>query len=194
MSKTFGAKKKGNVEGVNDQYLVKDLVHLLGFEDIDEAKEACRHYNICVKEMSFGDGSNNQIDLIFWRYGTGFKEPKDPEKGTVLPLKPRKMNRIIETKLGGANRIAICRGEVSGVGATLDSSLSQENAKFLEEQAKKRKRNKLKRMQAIEKAKRHEAARLESLRKEEEAKLKEQKLRLDRQQKSQRKAEGRLRS
>ena len=81
------------------KYLVQDLVHLLGFEDIDEAKEACRHFNICVKEMSLGDGSNNQIDVIFWRYGTGFKESKNPEKGTVHPLKPRKMNRIIETNM-----------------------------------------------------------------------------------------------
>ena len=30
------------------------------------------------------------------------------------------MNRVIESKLNGITRLAICRGEVSGVGATLD--------------------------------------------------------------------------
>jgi hypothetical protein len=189
MSKTFGAKRKDSGEGVYDQYPLSDLVHLLAFEDLDEAKEACRHYNITVKGIPLVDGSNDHIDIIFWRAGKGFKERRDPEKGTILPLTPRKMIRTIESKLGGATRLAICRGEVSGVGATLNASNSPEDSKLLEERTKKREENKLKRQQAIEQAKRYETQQKEALQKKNEAILREQTIELARQQEAERKEE-----
>jgi hypothetical protein len=54
--------------------------------------------------------------MIFWRRSS-FKEPRDAEKGTIIPLRPRKMIKTIESKLNGATRLAICRGQVSGGGA-----------------------------------------------------------------------------
>ena len=65
MSKTFGTKRKDSGEGIIDQYPLRDLVHLLGFEDLNEAKNACAHYNIAVKEMPLGNGSVDHIDTIF---------------------------------------------------------------------------------------------------------------------------------
>jgi len=116
MSKTFGIKGRDTGEGINDQYPLQDLVHLLCFEDSDEAREACQHYNITVKQVE-------DVDCIFWRQ-TDFIEAKDPVKGNVIRLHPRKMNRVIERKLDGATRLAVCRGEVSGVGATIDKASS----------------------------------------------------------------------
>ena len=45
-------------------------------------------------------------EMIFWRHAN-FREPADPAKGTI------------EAKLGGASRLAVCRGEVSGEGVAL---------------------------------------------------------------------------
>jgi len=94
-------------------------------------------------------------DYVFWR-STSFKEPRDPEKGNILSLKPRKMNRIIESKLGGVTRLAICRGEVSGAGASLDSAICPENAKRMEEMAEQREHLLLKRHEALHVAKKNE--------------------------------------
>ena len=169
MSKTFGTKRKDSGEGINDQYPLRDLVHLLGFEDLNEAKNACAHYNIAVKEMPLGNGSADHIDIIFWRTGTGFKEQRDPQKGTVLSLKPRKMNRIIESKLNGATRVAICRGEVSGVDAILlQGNISPETSKIVEERAKRQELIKIEQLRALKEAKRREAERMESFRKQQE--------------------------
>ena len=115
MSKTFGARTKDG-KPVYDEYPLQDLVHLLCFEDLDEAREACLHYNITIQSMQSSDGNN--IDVILWRH-SDFREKRDPKKGIVVNLKPKKMNRVIESKLNGATKLAICRGEVSGDGATL---------------------------------------------------------------------------
>jgi len=121
MSKTYGAKKKDDGEGIYDQYPLNDLVHLLCFEDDEEARCACEHYNITVKRLPLEGSSGGHVDIVFWRNST-FREPRDPVKGVVLRLKPKKMNRVIEKKLSGVTRLAICRGEVSGIGATLEQS------------------------------------------------------------------------
>jgi len=131
MAKTFGARRKDTGENFYDQYPLRDLVHLLCFEDADEAREACCHYNITVREVpSAGSGSGSGSDpstapsdssteeIIFWRHAD-FKEPIDPAKGTVKILRPRKMIRTIEAKLNGASRLAVCRGQASGEGAAL---------------------------------------------------------------------------
>ena len=178
MARTFGTKRKDSGESVYDQYALRDLVRLLGFEDLDEAREACRHYNITVKEMSIAEGSNETIDIIFWR-NTDFREPKDPSKGHILSLIPRKMNRVIESKLGGSTRLAICRGEVSGVGATLDASISPQDAQHLDELRKKREENRLKRQQAIEEARGNEdkmRLRMEQIRQAKEKKAHEERM------------------
>jgi hypothetical protein len=60
-------------------------------------------------------------DIVFWRHAS-FKEPKDPDKGTTITLPPQKMIKTIESKIGGVTRLAVCRGEVSGKGAFLDSA------------------------------------------------------------------------
>lgn len=127
MSKTFGARKKDTGEAIYDAYPLNRLVELLCFEDADEARTACKHYNITVKDMKISspsDPSKSGIaDVVFWRK-TDFKEPKHPEKGFVLPLQPKKMIKTIERKLNGATRLAVCRGEVSGDGAALSTVLS----------------------------------------------------------------------
>ena len=144
MARTFGFKKRETNEAVNDEYPLENLVTLLCFEDADEAREACKHYNISCGKVSTSDSENAEV--IFWRK-TEFKEPQDTSKGVIIPLKPKKMNRTIESKLGGATRLAVCRGEVSGIGATLDNSLFAEAAakrsaqiqQKLEEEKQKRK-------------------------------------------------------
>jgi len=133
MNKTYGTKKKvedsdGNitVENVSDAYPLKSLIRLLCYEDIDEARAACKHYNISVEHVSTEDGSNSTVDMIFWRKSE-FREPRHPTKNSVIKLRPRKMIRTIESKTGGATRLAICRGEVSGViniGESMDATLS----------------------------------------------------------------------
>eukprot|EP00979_Chaetoceros_neogracilis_P012605 scaffold3361_cov243-Chaetoceros_neogracile.AAC.2 len=155
MSKTFGTKRKDTGQGYYDHYPLNDLVHLLCFEDLAEAKSACEFYNITVSSMKIRENPDEFEDYVFWR-STSFKEPRDPEKGNILSLKPRKMNRIIESKLGGVTRLAICRGEVSGAGASLDSAICPENAKRLEEMAKQREHLLIKRQEALHAAKRNE--------------------------------------
>lgn len=120
MARTFGFRKRETNEAVNDEYPLENLVNLLCFEDMEEAKEACKHYNIACGKVSTSEADG--IEMIFWRKSE-FKEPQDPIKGIIIPLRPKKMNRTIESKLGGATRLAVCRGEASGIGATLDSAL-----------------------------------------------------------------------
>jgi hypothetical protein len=121
MSKTFGARKKDTGEAIYDAYPLTRLMELLCFEDFDEARGACKHYNITVKEVK-ASSSSSTVEIIFWRQ-SDFKEPLHPEKGHVINLKPKKMMRTIERKLNGATRLAVCRGEVSGEGAALLMSL-----------------------------------------------------------------------
>jgi len=119
MYKTFGGKSKEKNEAIYDAYPLKDLIRLLCFEDADEALATCKHYNITVKTMKVKSSKGtNAEDIVFWKQ-TDFREPTDPEKGTIIPLRPRKMMKTIESKLNGATRLAVCRGEVSGEGAIL---------------------------------------------------------------------------
>ena len=124
MSKTYGAKKKDSGEPIYDAYPLKKLAQTLCFEDIDEARAACEHYNITIKEMkvrsSSSPGQSGLAEIVFWRH-SDFKEPKDPDKGTMIPCRPKKMMKYIESKLKGATRLGVCRGEVSGEGASLSS-------------------------------------------------------------------------
>jgi Membrane protein involved in colicin uptake len=129
MSKTYGAKKKDSGEGIYDEYPLKDLVHLLCFEDEEEARNACKHYNITVKKLPLEKSSHGHVEIIFWRKSY-FLEPRDPAKGVLVHLKPKKMNRVIEKKLSGATRLAICRGEVSGIGATVEKSSAPETSQL----------------------------------------------------------------
>ena len=120
-SKTYGARKKDTGEPIYDAYPLKKLAHILCFEDLDEARQACKHYNITVKGMKVKSSTSGQVgmaEIVFWRHSE-FKEARDPEKGTILPLRPWKMLRCIESKLNGATRLGVCRGEVSGEGASL---------------------------------------------------------------------------
>ena len=121
MSMTYGARNKDTGEAMYDQYPLDRLMKLLCFEDISEAREACKFYNITVKERQSQSGEIREI--IFWR-ATKFREPKHPEKGHTLHLQPQKMVRTIESKLNGATRLAVCRGEVSGDGAALSSPVA----------------------------------------------------------------------
>lgn len=120
MNRSFGGRKKDTGETIYDSYPLNRLVDLLCFEDLDEARAACAHYNITVRQVKVSSSRDEVADVIFWRQ-SDFVEPTHPEKGFVIPLQPRKMNRTIERKLNGATRLAVCRGEVSGEGATLDS-------------------------------------------------------------------------
>ena len=133
MSRTYGARHKTTGEAFYDEYPLQNLVKVLCYEDEEEASAACRHYGIAVEG-----------DKIYWRRSK-FREPKDPEKGSVIPLKPRKMIRTIESKLrlpaqqaGGApvTRMSICRGGVSGEGAAV-SSLGSNSAEVVRKKAQK---------------------------------------------------------
>lgn len=115
MSKTYGAKHKTTGEPFFDSYPLENLVELLCYENEEEAREACQHYGITVRD-----------DQVLWRHSK-FCEPHDPVKNTIIQLKPRKMIRTIECKLrvgndGFATRLSVCRGAVSGEGATLSKS------------------------------------------------------------------------
>ncbi|KAL7574910.1 hypothetical protein ACA910_010740 [Epithemia clementina (nom. ined.)] len=113
MAKTYGAKSKDTNEAFYDAFPLKDLVILLCFEDEEEACTACRHFNIAVETVKVRSSSGTRTEeIVFWRQSS-FLEPKDETKGTVVPLRPRKMIRTIEAKLNGATRLAVCRGEVS---------------------------------------------------------------------------------
>lgn len=121
MYTTYGYKKK-DTPAIQDQYPLFTLVRLLCFEDIDEARSACKHYNITTKEVDLASNSSptgkKRLELIFWK-ASRFTIPKDEVKGVVIPLRPRKMLRTIESKLNGVTRLAVCRGEVSGEGSVL---------------------------------------------------------------------------
>lgn len=126
MSKTYGAKHKTTGQPFYDSYPLENLVKLLCYEDEEEARTACQHYGITVED-----------DQVLWRHGR-FAEPRDPEKGHIIPLKPRKMVRTIESKLNFATRLSVCRGGVSGEGATLSikspgDSVTQLNRKSTQE-------------------------------------------------------------
>lgn len=121
MSKTYGAKNKDTGEAMYDQYPLERLVKLLCFEDFTEARQACNHYNIAVKEHQTSSGGI--VEVIYWRV-SNFREPKHPEKGHTLYLQPWKMVRTVERKLNGATRLGVCRGEVSGDGSALSAPLS----------------------------------------------------------------------
>jgi len=110
MSRTYGTKLKPNGQPFLDEYPLEDLVKLLCYEDEEEASTACRHYGITVEG-----------DRVLWRHSK-FGEPRDPEKGHIIPLKPKKMIRTIESKLHGATRLSVCRGGVSGEDATLSGA------------------------------------------------------------------------
>lgn len=118
MSKTFGVRSSAT-EAIYDAYPLRDLMRLLCFEDIEEARNACQHYNITCKEMKIKtSASGTRIeDIVFWR-ATKFRVPTDAEKGTIVQLRPKKMIKTIESKLNGATRLAVCRGEVSAFGAS----------------------------------------------------------------------------
>ena len=125
----------------------------------DEAREACQHYNLSVVKGE--DGGAMGGEWIEWRK-TDFKERRDPKKGHVVPLRPWKMCKTIESKLNGATRLAVCRGEVSGEGATLSHVIST-GAMSPEERIAAQQQQQCKR--AEEAAKRaNEAARLQQQR------------------------------
>jgi len=118
MNKTFGGRRKDG-EGVDDSYPLSHLVELLCFEDSNEARAACEHFGITVKRVVSANGAE-ESDVIFWK-SSAFKEPIHPEKKYAIPLQPWKMSRTIERKLKGATRLAVCRGQLSGEGATLQA-------------------------------------------------------------------------
>ena len=181
MCRAYGARQKGTDKTIYDQYPLERLVQLLCFEDADEARAACQHYNITVEKINISSSSDptktGVMDVIFWKR-SDFKEPKHPEKGFVLPLPPKKMMRTIEKKLAGVTRLAVCRGEVSGEGAVLTDvkapGISPKVASELTPQQKAQ----LEREEAEAKAKaaalqmkqKQERARLEAEAKEKEAK------------------------
>lgn len=112
-SKAYGARNKETNEAMYDLYPLKRLIKMLCFEDADEARAACAHYNITVQGYHPSKSQPDLVDYVIkWRQ-TSFKEARHPTKGTVLKLKPRKMIRTIEVKTQGATRLAICRGIVS---------------------------------------------------------------------------------
>eukprot|EP00578_Thalassiosira_sp_NH16_P001104 CAMPEP_0181138778 /NCGR_PEP_ID=MMETSP1071-20121207/34427_1 /TAXON_ID=35127 /ORGANISM="Thalassiosira sp., Strain NH16" /LENGTH=1054 /DNA_ID=CAMNT_0023225635 /DNA_START=35 /DNA_END=3200 /DNA_ORIENTATION=+ len=119
MSKTYGAKHKTTGQAFYDSYPLENLVKLLCYENEEEARTACHHYGITVEG-----------DQVLWRHSK-FREPRDPDKGHIVPLKPRKMIRTVESKLYGATRLSVCRGGVSGDGATLSVASSVNNAASL---------------------------------------------------------------
>ncbi len=122
MSISYGARNKNTGEAMYDIYPLERLMHVLCFEDMTEARKTCEFYNIAVKDCT-SQRTGEVRQVIFWK-GSKFRVPKDPEKGHTLHLKPQKMLRTIESKLNGATRLAICRGEVSGKGASLVSAKS----------------------------------------------------------------------
>lgn len=181
MSRTYGAKHKTTGESFYDEYPLTNLVKLLCFEDEEEARTACTHYGITLEG-----------DIIRWR-NSKFAEPRDPVKNIILNLKPKKMIRTIECKLKGATRLSVCRGGVSGEGATLSriagaqsapSAASTFNSEQFAEQAKKDALEKARQQKLLEKikqeeARRAEAAEQEARRAEEAAKKEAERQRLE---------------
>ena len=113
MSKTYGGRSKDDMP-IYDAYPLRSLSHLLCFESLEEARTACEHYGITVKSTKIRTDSGKVVeDVIFWRISK-FREPIDQEKATVIPLAPRKMVKTIESKLHGATRLKVCRGQTGG--------------------------------------------------------------------------------
>ncbi|VEU41056.1 unnamed protein product [Pseudo-nitzschia multistriata] len=122
MSRSYG-QVKSTGETLQDQYPLKRLAHVLCFEDMEEAKQTCEFYNITVGKYTSQRTGQTEY-CVCWK-GSKFEVPKDPEKGHTLRLKPRKMARTIERKLSGSTRLGVCRGDVSGKGATLAETPAQ---------------------------------------------------------------------
>jgi hypothetical protein len=136
MSRSYGTRRsKEDGCGVYDKYKLTDFIRLLCFEDEAEALDACLHFGITVVDNHSGamdddistsgeenfveskqdasfSKSHHQVSLIRWRHSR-FHEPIDPVKGGKIPLRTRKMVRTIESKLNGATRLAVCRGDMS---------------------------------------------------------------------------------
>ena len=192
MSRTYGTKLKPNGQPFLDEYPLEDLVKLLCYEDEEEASIACRHYGITVEG-----------DRVLWRHSK-FGEPRDPEKGHIIPLKPKKMIRTIESKLHGATRLSVCRGGVSGEGATLsganpgggeaaakmDREKARESAekarmeamKLLEAEAKAKAQEEIRKMERLnqEKLAAETRARAEAVKRAELVRLEEERLQRER--------------
>jgi hypothetical protein len=193
MSRSYGTKLKPNGQPFLDEYLLEDLVKLLCFEDEEEARTACCHYGITVEG-----------DRVLWRHSK-FEEPRDPDKGHIIPLKPKKMIRTIESKLHGATRLTVCRGGVSGEGATLsganpgsgeaaakmDHEKAQENAekerlevmkRLLESEAKGKEQEEMRKMERVkqEKLAAETRVRAEAVKRAELMKLEEERLQRER--------------
>jgi chemotaxis protein histidine kinase CheA len=171
MSRTYGAKHKTTGESFYDEYPLENLVKLLCFEDEEEARAACTHYGITLEG-----------NVIRWR-NSKFAEPRDPVKGIILTLKPKKMMRTIECKLNGATRLAVCRGGVSGSGATLSSSdvntqtskINEPTSQQAQKDAMEEKARQMRLLEDMEKRRAEEARRKEeAAKKEAERKLKEE--------------------
>jgi chemotaxis protein histidine kinase CheA len=188
MSKTYGAKRKDTGEAVYDAYPLRHLVKLLCFEDEEEARTACRHFNITIKEVQMSSSSSpsgrTPVEVIFWRQ-SDYREPKDPEKGFALPLYPKKMIRTIEAKLKGTTRLGVCRGEVSGDGAALSQPVIPKNLSIAltPEQEEERRRKAEEARKAAKKASEDRARQLAEqeakLRMEEKRRQREEKKRLE---------------
>ena len=152
MSKTYGAKDKSG-KAFYDSYPLENLTKMLCYEDIEEAGAACQHYGLTVEG-----------DQVLWRHSR-FGEPKDPEKGHIIPLRPRKMMRTIESKLNGATRLSVCRGGVSGEGATLatgsEAAAVEEARKNAQEAAEKARKEETQRHLEAEAKARAQAEKLE---------------------------------
>ena len=164
MSRTYGIKNKATGEPFYDSYPLETLVNLLCYENLDEARQSCQHYGIKI------DG-----DQVLWRHSK-FMEPRDPVKGNILTLKPRKMIRTIESKLNGGTRLSVCRGGHSGEGATLSrASLGKESFQSSELKSSAVLMSDIDRQkarEAIEQARR-DAMEKEKFRQKEEAAMKE---------------------
>ncbi|GMI46322.1 hypothetical protein TrCOL_g9561 [Triparma columacea] len=101
MYRTYGNRTKTPVGGhssVNDVYPLANLVDVLCFESLEECSQTCRHYGLSVDEEN-----------VYWKRSE-FKPPVHPKTGSLLPCRPHKMVKTIETKLNGASRLHICRG------------------------------------------------------------------------------------
>jgi len=101
MYRTYGNRTKtpdGGTSSINDAYPLSNLVDILCFESVEECEHTCRHYGLFV-ENSF----------VFWKRSE-FKPPVHPKTGSLLPCRPHKMLKTIESKLNGATRLHICRG------------------------------------------------------------------------------------
>jgi hypothetical protein len=172
-----------------DEYQLKSLQRLLCFEDIEEARQACQHYNITVKQIKVKSPKSPAgyivVDFVFWRLSE-FREPTDPEKGTTIILRPRKMIQTIESKLKGMTRLAVCRGEASGVLTTTQpvptQIQQQEEDDVVQIEDNNAEEARLSAIQAIEEKQRLEA---EQQRKEDERRQKQEQERLERQRREQ---------